>query len=197
MVKDVIASYETLVNLLERIQCFLQRLNHYMAVRLTPEMTELLGRVMAQVLSILALSTKSMKEKRISKHFVPLNSRLSDYVTETVLKRLVGKTVVEDALEQLDMLTKEENLMTAARTLEVAHQVDDSVTVIKEVVHEVDGNVLATKHLTHDVHKDVTAIKEDTLSAGHNLKVIERGAEHSSDYNFHSRTDLFMSCAKQ
>jgi len=68
VVKDVIASYETLANLLERIHFFLQRLNHYTVVRLTPEMAELLGRIMAQVLFILALSTKSMKEKRISEY---------------------------------------------------------------------------------------------------------------------------------
>jgi len=65
-VRDVIASYETLVNLFERIQLFLQRLNRYAAVPLTPEMTILLGKIMAQVLSVLALSTKAMKERRIS-----------------------------------------------------------------------------------------------------------------------------------
>jgi len=66
VVKGVIASYEILLNLFERIEFFLQRLNHYTAVRLTPAMTELLGKIMAQVLSILALSTKVMKERRIS-----------------------------------------------------------------------------------------------------------------------------------
>ena len=65
-VEDVIASYEALVNLFERIQFFLQRLNHYAALSLTPEMTLLLGKIMAQVLSVLALSTKEMKERRIS-----------------------------------------------------------------------------------------------------------------------------------
>ena len=66
MVKDVIASYEVLINLLERTQSFLQRLNRYITVSLTPEMTELLAKILAQVLSVLALSTKEMKERRIS-----------------------------------------------------------------------------------------------------------------------------------
>ena len=65
-VKDVIASYEALVNLFERVRFFLQRLQHYTSVPLTPEMTELLAKIMAQILSILALSTKTMKESRIS-----------------------------------------------------------------------------------------------------------------------------------
>ena len=73
-VKDVIASYETLVNLFERIQFFLQRLNRYTVIPLTPEMTLLLGKIMAQVLTVLALSTKEMKERRISGfiRFVPV-----------------------------------------------------------------------------------------------------------------------------
>ena len=66
VVKDVIASYETLIILFERTQLFLQRLNHYITGSLTPEMTELLGKILAQVLSVLALSTKEMKEKRLS-----------------------------------------------------------------------------------------------------------------------------------
>ena len=70
VVKDVIASYETLVNLFERTQLFLQRLNHYITDSLTPEMTELLAKILAQVLSILALSIKEMKQRRISL-FIP------------------------------------------------------------------------------------------------------------------------------
>ena len=66
MVKDVIASYETLVNLFERTQFFLQRLNHYITASLTHEMTELLAKILAQVLSVFAVSTKEMKERRIS-----------------------------------------------------------------------------------------------------------------------------------
>jgi len=55
-----------LVNLFERIQLFLQRLKIYITIPLTTEMMELLGKIMAQVLSILALSTREMKEWRIS-----------------------------------------------------------------------------------------------------------------------------------
>jgi hypothetical protein len=65
-VRDVIASYEMLVHLFERIQFFLERLNHYTAVPLSSGMTELLAKIMAQILSILALSTRAMKERRIS-----------------------------------------------------------------------------------------------------------------------------------
>ena len=41
--------------------------------------------------------------------------------SEKILKKLVGRTDVEDALSWLDMLTKEENLMMVARNPEVTH----------------------------------------------------------------------------
>jgi hypothetical protein len=64
-VRGVIASYEAIVNLFKRIQRFLQCLNHYTAVSVMPEMSELLAKIMAQIFSILALSTRAMKERRI------------------------------------------------------------------------------------------------------------------------------------
>ena len=63
------ASYETLLNLFERIQFFLQRLNRYTAVPLTPDITLLLGKIMAQILIVLAFSTKEIKERRIGVSF--------------------------------------------------------------------------------------------------------------------------------
>ena len=64
--KDVNASYDMVVKHFERIQLFLQRLDRYARVPLTTEITELLGKVMAQILSILALSTKATRERPIS-----------------------------------------------------------------------------------------------------------------------------------
>ena len=55
-----------LIDLFERTQYFLQRLSRYMTASLTPEMTELLAKILAQVLSVLALSTREMKGRRIS-----------------------------------------------------------------------------------------------------------------------------------
>ena len=137
------ASYEALLGLFERVQFFLQRLNRYTAVPLTPEMSLLLGKIMAQILIVLAFSTKEMKERRISMSFRLLFSLVVDYWTEKILKRIVGKTDVEDAIQRLDVLTKEENLMTAARNLEVTHHVDVNVTELTRIFHE---NVGVTKH---------------------------------------------------
>ena len=64
--RDVVASHDTLIHLFERIHFFLQRLKSYTGMPLTNESRELLGMIMAQLLSILALSTKAMADRRIS-----------------------------------------------------------------------------------------------------------------------------------
>jgi environmental stress-induced protein Ves len=94
---------------------------------------------------------------------------VADYGTEKLMKRITGRTDIEDALQRLDVLTKEENLMAAARNLEVTHRVDvnvmatqelthrvdDKVTTIEEGIHDVDGNVKETRMLTRDVYDNV------------------------------------------
>ena len=58
---------------------------------------------------------------------------------EKILKKLVGKTDVEDALSRLDMLTKEESLMVVLSNLEVAHHIDDNVQATRVIAHSVDN----------------------------------------------------------
>jgi len=65
-VRDVVASHGLLVSLFERIHFFLQRLKRYTGMSLTKELKELLGKIMAELLSILALSTKAMSERGVS-----------------------------------------------------------------------------------------------------------------------------------
>jgi hypothetical protein len=64
--KDVVSSHDKILHIFERIYFFLQRLNIYTGIPLTNELTALLGKIMAQLLRIIALSTKAMTESRIS-----------------------------------------------------------------------------------------------------------------------------------
>ena len=155
--RDVAASHDTLIRLFERIHLFLQRLNRYVEMPLTDDLTELLGKIMAQLLSILALSTKAMMDRRISELEDSLCGCLSEYGIEKILKRLVGRTEVEDAVLRLDTLTKEENLMMVARNLEVTHRVDGNVEAIMVLVED---NLKATKALSEDVSDSVKATKD-------------------------------------
>jgi hypothetical protein len=102
---------------------------------------------------------------------------------------------MEDALQRLDVLTKEEGLMTATRNLEVTHRVDvnvmttqelthhvdDKVTTIEEVIHDVDGNVQETKELTRDVRDNVVTIDD-------NVKVTRHGTPNHSTFSYISLT---------
>ena len=53
-------------DLFERMQGFLQRLGIYIGIPLTPAMTDVLGKIMAEVLSIFGLVTKEMKQSGFS-----------------------------------------------------------------------------------------------------------------------------------
>ena len=77
-VRDAAASHDTIMHLFERILLFLQRLDHYTGMPLTDALTELLGKIMAQLLSILALSTKAMTDRRISESDHSLYLSLAD-----------------------------------------------------------------------------------------------------------------------
>ncbi|KAI9465552.1 hypothetical protein BJY52DRAFT_590110 [Lactarius psammicola] len=143
---DVMASYDTLASLFERIQGFLQRLEIYNGTPLTPAMTEVLGKIMGEVLSIFALVTKEMKQSRFKKY----------------LKRVVGWTDVEDALKRLDSLTQEEIRMAVARNLEVTHGINDNVKVIETIASDVSSNVNVLKEVTRSVNNNVRAIREAT-----------------------------------
>jgi hypothetical protein len=88
--RDVVADHNTLICLFERIHFFLQRLNRYTGILLTDEFTELLGNIMAQILSVLALSTKMMTEKWMSKSIYTLCA-LADYGFRKDFEEVRGK----------------------------------------------------------------------------------------------------------
>ena len=63
---DVRGSQDTLVDVFERIQSFLQRLQIYTEVSPTTEMMDIIVQIMVEVLSILGIATREIKRSRIS-----------------------------------------------------------------------------------------------------------------------------------
>jgi hypothetical protein len=57
------------------------------------------------------------------------------------VKKLVGRTEIEDALKRLDRLTQEEARMAAAQNLKVTHTVDDRVKGVAGTVAAIDNRV--------------------------------------------------------
>ena len=65
-VKGVSASYNALVDLLESIDHFLKRLDIYSKISPTLAMTEIVVKILVELLSTLALATKQIQQGRLS-----------------------------------------------------------------------------------------------------------------------------------
>jgi hypothetical protein len=62
--------------------------------------------------------------------------------TEKYVKKLIGRTDIEDALKRLDNLTHEEALMATAQVLKLTHSVDDKVTSVDDKITRIDDKVV-------------------------------------------------------
>ena len=65
--KDVRASQNTVLDIIERIEMFFRRLDVYTEVEPTSEMTEMMVQITVEVLSIFGVATKEIKQGRTSK----------------------------------------------------------------------------------------------------------------------------------
>jgi hypothetical protein len=136
------ASQGVLVDLFERIENFFRRLEAYIELPPTEGMTDIIVKVMVEVLLILALATRKVKRGRISE--LILNWRpsiLTCYSAERFLKKLEGKSDIEDALRRLDKLTQDEVRMAVAQDLRATHGVADGVRTVGNNVYEMDERV--------------------------------------------------------
>ena len=71
----VSSSYDALVDLFECVGNFLKRLRIYTDVSMSPSMTEIIVKIMAELLSVFALATKQIKQGRFSKWTVMFEIR--------------------------------------------------------------------------------------------------------------------------
>jgi len=66
--KDARANQENLIDIFERIEMFFRRLETYTQVPPTTEMMDTITQIMVEVLSILGVATKEIKQGRLSKY---------------------------------------------------------------------------------------------------------------------------------
>ena len=71
--KGVSASYDALFELFECIGSFLKRLEIYTKISLSTSMTEIIAKIMVELLSILGQAKKQIKHGRLSKQFLTLS----------------------------------------------------------------------------------------------------------------------------
>jgi hypothetical protein len=118
-------SYDALLDVFECVSSILQRLRIYTErIPLSPVMSEIVVKIIAEVISVLALATKQIKQGRISKWTTTYRASLAERnqrITEKLAKKLLGESEIEAVLQRLDRLTQEEARVTAANTLQVVH----------------------------------------------------------------------------
>ncbi|KAH9055238.1 hypothetical protein EDB87DRAFT_1341233 [Lactarius vividus] len=147
--KDVDASQEALVDLFERIENFFKRLESYTEVPPTDAMTDMIVKIMVEVLNIFAIATKEMKQGRAKKFF----------------KKVVGRRDIEDALARLDKLTQEEARMAAAQILRLTHSVDDKVKVVDNKVAVVGNQMKLVDNKMNDMDNKMDIVLNDGIDA--------------------------------
>ncbi|KAN0130211.1 hypothetical protein V8E53_011968 [Lactarius tabidus] len=151
--KDVGASEEALVDLFERIENFFKRLESYTEVPPTNAMTDIIVKIMVEVLNIFAIATKDIKQGRAKKFF----------------KKLVGRKDIEDALRRLDRLTQDEALMAAAQILNLTHRVDKKVTDVGNQVMGIGNQVTGVGNQIGVVVQDGKDVKVTLQQTSNNV----------------------------
>ncbi|KAI9442908.1 hypothetical protein H4582DRAFT_2194748 [Lactarius indigo] len=147
--KDVDASQDALADLFECIENFFKRLESYTEVPPTSAMTDMIVKIMVEVLNIFAIATKEMKQGRAKKFF----------------KKLVGRKDIEDALRRLDKLTQEEARMAAAQILRLTHSVDDKVKVVDDKVTGVGNQMKSVDDKMKNMDNKMDIVLNDGVDA--------------------------------
>ncbi|KAI0266057.1 hypothetical protein BC834DRAFT_843146 [Gloeopeniophorella convolvens] len=93
-------NYDTLVGLFDSIKTFLDRLKVYDQAPLPFTISEVIAKVFAEMISIIALATKEIEQGSLKKFG----------------KALLGHKAIQDALERMNKLTQEESRAVVAET---------------------------------------------------------------------------------
>jgi hypothetical protein len=128
----VTASYDALVDLFECIANFLNRLRIYTEIPFNHAMTDIIVKILVEMLSVLSLAMKQIKQGRMSTWRVAYISFITEHFTEKFAKKLLGESEIESVLQRLDRLTQEEAKMTVAQTLEVVHGLVNNLKVVMD-----------------------------------------------------------------
>ena len=104
-------------------------------------MTDIIVKIMVEVISILGIVTKEIRQGRSSMPFPIDISPKPDRHAEKYLKKLFGMKDVEDAMQRLDKLTQEEARMAAVESLAITRGIDDKVNDVDKRLEGVDEGV--------------------------------------------------------
>ncbi len=119
-------------------------------------MTDAIVKVMVEVLRILGIATKEIKQNFPSQLLLGDRSKHSAYsFLENFLKKLVGRRDIEDALQRLEKVTVEEARMAAAEALKAVHEakneVGDKVDGVQDTLKIVEGRMRGVEGMLQGV----------------------------------------------
>ena len=100
-------------------------------------------------------------------------SLLTEMFSGKYLKKLVGRTDIEDALKRLDKLTQEEARMATAQALKITHTVDVRVRGVADQVLDVDNRVAG-------VDDRVVAVDDRLKAVDDKVAAVIDGAQYIS-----------------
>jgi len=69
-IKDINKSYDSLVDLFESFESFLRRLDIYTKIPSTTAITEVIVKILAELLSTISLAIEQVKRGRLSKRYL-------------------------------------------------------------------------------------------------------------------------------
>ena len=96
-------------------------------------MTEMVVKILVELLSALALVTKQIKQGKPSESFFDgVLYNVTHWDAEKLVKKLLGERDVEAVIQRLDRLTLDEARITAAQTLEVVYGLVQNVKVVMD-----------------------------------------------------------------
>jgi len=154
------SSYDTLVELFASFENFLGRLRIYTGIPPTPVLTDLLVKIIAELLYTLALATKHVKRGRFKKF----------------VKNIRRENDIGVALRRLDRLTSDEGRATAAQTLEVVYNLVQHRRVILD---DTDGNNPAAG-ISHSLESTQEIVSKWELRGQRGKLMLQQDAKQSS-----------------
>jgi hypothetical protein len=111
-------------------------------------MTDIITEIMVEVLKIFGIATKELRRGSASKIPLAIFRIYPELHLEKFLKKLAGRTDLEDAVKRLDNLTQEEARMALAEVLKITHNVRDEVKVVIEGAR----GVFSQSPIPSDIH---------------------------------------------
>jgi hypothetical protein len=117
---------------------FLNRLEIYTEIPPTEAMNEMIVKILVELLTTLALTTKETKQGKLSESIVAEEVITWPINVEKLVRKLVGEKKMEAMVQRLDRLTQDEARQTVAQILKVVHGLVENMKVVMdgEQIHQ-------------------------------------------------------------